>query len=325
MKDTFTIKEEDKKKRLDKFLTEELVDLSRSQIKKMIIDGQVLVNGEEASVHKFLKEDDTVKILKETEKTIIKEKINEKRGKKNIKLFDSIKVIAEENNFIIIEKPAGMLVHPTDKEENDTLVDWLLEKYPDIRGIGEDPSRPALVHRLDKDVSGLMLIPKTQDAFDFFKQQFKLRIIDKKYTALVHGEITNKDNDEINFPISRSKTKEGLFAAHPKVRGEKFTEKDREAITEFIVKERFKNFTLLEVKILTGRTHQIRVHLTAYGHHIVGDKLYLNRKLKSKKELNRIFLHAGHLAFTDPDNKKYEFKSPLPEKLADFMETLKKI
>jgi len=328
MNNTITIKEKDKRKRLDKFLTENLTDLTRTKIKKMILNGTILVNGEKPTVHKFLKEGDKIDIKEEGIETSVNPPMSplEKGGtlsNSSNKLFKKIKVITEEKDFIIIEKPAGLLVHPTGREETNTLVDWLMEKYPNIKQVGEDPSRPALVHRLDKDVSGLMLIPRTQDAYDFFKQQFKMRIINKTYTTLVHGEI-KKDNDDINLPISRSKTKDGLFAAHPKVRGEKFVEKDKEAITEFITKERFINFTLLEVKILTGRTHQIRVHLQAYGHPIVGDKLYLNKKIKTKEDLSRIFLHAHTLSFTSLDNKEYKFESPLPEKLDEFLKLLKK-
>ena len=137
--------------------------------------------------------------------------------------------------------------------------------------------------------------------------------------ALVNGEVS-KDADQINFSIGRSKAKIGIFAARP----QKSEDTDKLAITEFDVRERFKNFTLLEIKILTGRTHQIRVHLKAYGHPIVGDNLYFNKKLKTKKDLSRIFLHAHYLAFTGPDGKPYEFKSPLPEKLATFLKSLKK-
>lgn len=320
MNTKITVKTEEKKLRLDKFLTEELVDLTRSQVKKLILSGNVFVNGDVATVHKFLKNNDKIEIESQESETTNSDgrpKVEDKS------LFKEIKIIEENKDFTIIEKPAGLLTHPTDKEETNTLVDWIMEKYPDIRQVGEDPARPAIVHRLDKDVSGLMLIPKNQAAYDFFKQQFKLRTIDKKYTALVHGEI-EKDYDEIDLPISRSKTKDGLFAAHPKVRGDKLTDKDKEAITEFEVEERFTNFTLLKIKILTGRTHQIRVHMLSHGHPIVGDKLYFNRKLKSKKEIGRIFLYADSLSFTGLDNKKYKFESPLPDKLADFLKSLKK-
>jgi 23S rRNA pseudouridine1911/1915/1917 synthase len=314
---------EEKKQRLDKFLTEKLPEISRSQIKKMILNGEVLVNEKSTSVHYFLKENDEIKILTTGNDAKQDDMASKKEFRTDRSAFEKIKIIAEEKDFIILEKPEGLLVHPTDKNETNTLVDWLMEKYPDIRQVGESPERPAIVHRLDRDVSGIMLVPRTQEAFEFFKHQFKMRIINKKYTALVYGE-TEKEYDTIDLPISRSKTKDGLFASHPKIRGEKFQDKDKEAITEFEVKDRFINHTLLEIKILTGRTHQIRVHLQAYGYPIVGDKLYFSRKLKTKKEISRIFLHAHFLSFTGLDGTKHEFTSPLPEKLEKYLSSMKK-
>ncbi|OGY43476.1 MAG: hypothetical protein A3B89_00230 [Candidatus Buchananbacteria bacterium RIFCSPHIGHO2_02_FULL_40_13] len=333
-----TITQENQGQRLDKFLNEQLTEFSRSQIQKMIKNGDILVNGQKVSVHKFLKIGDMIKILPSQlsspspllssppkRGSSANESVSQvKPGMTSLtmigeKIFKDIKIISETEDFLIIEKPAGLLVHPTEKNETATLVDWLIAKYPIIRKIGDDPLRPGLVHRLDKDVSGLMIIPKTQATFEFFKRQFQLRTIDKRYTALVYGEIS-QDSDKINFFIGRSKAKTGLFAARP----QKSKDDDKPAMTEFEVKDRFKNYTLLEIKILTGRTHQIRVHLKAYGHPLVGDNLYFNKKLKTKKELSRIFLHASYLSFTGSDGKYYEFSSPLPKKLATFLKSLKK-
>lgn len=318
------ITKENQGQRLDKFLNEKLAELSRSQIQKMIKNGEILVNGQENSVHKFLKEGDKIEIGNKKSEIKTKEKSTEKYPSSQFtvanNLFKDIKIVATTADFLIIEKPAGLLVHPTDKLENNTLVDWLIKKYPSLKGIGEDPLRPGIVHRLDKDVSGLMIIPLNQKSFDFFKQQFKLRLIDKRYTALVYGE-TAKETDEINFAIGRSRAKEGLFAARPS-KAEDMGGQDKQALTEFDVIRRFKNYTLLEIKILTGRTHQIRVHLKAYGHPIVGDQLYFNKKIKTKKSLNRIFLHAHFLSFISLDGQVYEFSSPLPEKLASFLKSL---
>ena len=322
MTNSITIKTKDKGKRLDIFLTENLSDITRSQIKKLIKNEQIFVNDKNTTVHYFIKEGDKIEIRETSEK--IEEEKPEITPEDNSKLFKEIKIIEENKNFLIIEKPAGLLVHATERNETDTLVDWLLEKYPEMRQIGEDPQRPAIVHRLDKDVSGLMIIPRNQNSFDYFKSQFKLRTLTKKYTALVYGE-TEKNHDEINFPIGRSKTKQGLFAAHPPQRGEAFSEKDKNAITEFEVVKRFKNYTLIEVQIHTGRTHQIRVHLTAYGYPIVGDKLYFHKNLKTRKQLDRVFLHAHYLSFIGPDEKKYKFESKLPKKLNDFLKSLKEI
>ena len=341
MTNTIIITQENQDRRLDSFLVKNLSDLSRTKIQKMIKNGEILVNDKKVTKHHFLKEKDVIVIptedtrLKRASGTVEESLSNKPKGSfthqqagstefipskaEGLGMTKDIKIISETEDFLIIEKPAGLLVHATDKKETGTLVDWLLDKYPKIKNIGEDPLRPGIVHRLDKDVSGLMLIPKTQTSFDYFKQQFKLRTIDKRYLALVYGE-TSQDTDKINFAIGRSKAKAGLFAARP----QKLTVSDKTAITEFDVIDRFKNYTLLEIKILTGRTHQIRVHLKAYGHPLVGDNLYFNKKLKTKKSLSRIFLHAHYLSFTGPDSQLYEFKSALPEKLATFLKSLKK-
>ncbi len=307
-----TINLQSQGRRLDKFLTEHL-SLSRSQIQKMIKSGQVLIDQKPAAVHHFLKLNDKIEI--QEKKIGVQEKKTKKQKEKPNRLFSQIKIIAEEPDFLILEKPAGLLVHPTETSKSGTLADWLIAKYPPLAKIGEDPLRPAIVHRLDKDVSGLMLIPKTQDSFDYFKQQFKLHNIIKKYLALVSGTVV-KDEEIINFPISRSRTKRGLFAAHP------HNHEGKKAITKFNVSKRFRNYTLLEVQILTGRTHQIRVHLLAHGHPVAGDKLY-NGRLKTKNGLDRIFLHATELEFIDPAGKQWRFKSRLPKKLADFIKKLK--
>lgn len=315
-----TISAESQGQRLDKFLTEQMPETTRTQIKKMILGGLVLINNKKATVHQFLKVNDQIQIL---EKSSLPEKKDEKTlpSTSNRKIFEKIKIISDEPDFLIIEKPSGLLVHPTSKIETNTLVDWLLEKYPELRNIGEDPQRPAIVHRLDKDVSGLMLIPKSQKAFDYFKRLFKLRDITKKYTTLVYGEIW-KDEDEITFPISRSVNKKGLFAAKPKIENPE----DKKAHTIFNVIKKFKNYTLLEVQILTGRTHQIRVHMLAYGNPIVGDPLYLakNRNFKTlQNTAERIFLHASYLSFIDLNGEKWEFTSEMPKPMAEFIKKLK--
>ncbi len=322
-KNKITIDEEGKDQRLDKFLTDRLADLSRAKIQKMIGDAMILVNGKKVLPHRFLKINDEIeiqnlKLKNQNSKLEIRNlKLEIPGGAEASKLLQSIKIIKNNDDFLIINKPPGLLVHPTEKNETGTLVDWLMEKYPELSKIGESPERPAIVHRLDKEVSGLMIIPKSQGAFDYFKEQFREHKIVKKYLALVYGEV-EADEAEINFPIGRSKVKDGLFAAHPLAKNEKFGGRDKKAITDFSVIQRFKNYTLLEVAIFTGRTHQIRVHLLAYGHPVVGDKLYFHGQQK-KAAIGRIFLHAARLAFTGPDKKKYEFESPLPEELSNFI------
>ncbi|MEA3463620.1 MAG: RNA pseudouridine synthase [Patescibacteria group bacterium] len=233
-------------------------------------------------------------------------------------------IIYENSNFLVINKPAGLLVHGADHIKEPTLVDQLLKQYPKLAKIGEDPCRPGIMHRLDKQVSGLMVIAKTQNAFDHLKKQFQTRTITKIYTALVYGKI-EKDEDEINFPIQRS-SKGHKMAALPFTTKGKFTQEGRQAITEFQILQKFINYTLLKVKIKTGRTHQIRVHMSAYGHPIAGDDLYSTKKTREKNrkiKLNKIFLAATELSFTDLGGERKQFIIELPEELNKFLKQIK--
>jgi len=244
-------------------------------------------------------------------------------------------IIFEDENYLVINKPAGLAVHGGGNIKGETLVDWLLKKYPKIKTVGEDESRPGIVHRLDMDVSGLMVIAKNQDSFIDLKNKFKNREVQKEYQALVHGQVS-KDSDLIDFPIKRAKdgyrmaalpknTVDLLTRRHPKNRdngniGGLF--KSKEALTEFTVLKRFVNYTLLQVKIKTGRTHQIRVHFFAYGHPLAGDDLYYTKKTAPKNKklgLGRVFLVANKLSFMGRDGKKLEFSLDLPKELKEKM------
>ncbi len=308
--------------RLDHFLVKSMPEISRSKIQKMIESGLVKVNGKQPAKHQFLKINDQVEILEfpvADEDGKIKTEKKLKAGVKSTdrSLWEKNNIVDDTADYLVIEKPSGLLVHPTDKGETNTLIDWAIGKYPPVRNIGEDPRRAAIVHRLDKEVSGLMVIPKTQEAFEYFKRLFKLRQIEKKYSALVYGEV-KADTGEINFPIGRSKDGEGLFSATPEMSGI-----GKPAKTVYWVMKRFKNFTLLDVEIMTGRTHQIRVHLKALGHPIVGDELYKIRGLRKKMDASRIFLHAGSLAFKDLQGKDKKYGSKLPEELQDILKRVK--
>ncbi|HZJ41166.1 MAG TPA: RNA pseudouridine synthase, partial [Candidatus Saccharimonadales bacterium] len=221
-------------------------------------------------------------------------------------------IVFEDNDYLVINKPAGLAVHGGGNIKEETLADLLIARYPEIIKVGDDEARPGIVHRLDKEVSGLMVIAKNNNSFDNLKEQFKKRDINKQYLALAYGKVIN-DEGEINFPIKRSS--EGYkMAAMPLNAVDLLTRhnpksrdtgniagvfKAKEAITLFKVKARFINYTFLEVKIKTGRTHQIRVHFFAYGHPLVGDNLYCTKKTKTKNEkinLGRIFLMASQLS-----------------------------
>ncbi|MFH1838642.1 MAG: RluA family pseudouridine synthase [Candidatus Kuenenbacteria bacterium] len=241
-------------------------------------------------------------------------------------------IIFENENFLVINKPAGLIVHPTTFKEENTLVNFLIEYCPQIKNVGDDKElRPGIVHRLDKDVSGLMVIAKTQEAFDYLKKQFKKRKVKKEYYALVYGEVKEEKGIidlAIGFSKRKSKIKMTVFSQN----------KSKSAITKYEVLQKIANFTpsntskgnltgftLLKVKIKTGRTHQIRAHLNFIGHPILGDRIYRNkgleRKIKNIK-LDRIFLHSFKLGFYDLENKWIEFEKQMPEELNEIIKIL---
>lgn len=311
--------------RLDKFLTKKL-KFSRSQIQKKIKNTNILVNNKKVAVHYFLKEGDEIVI----------EKLRNEKLRKNIKTKKiNIKIIKETEEYLVINKPAGLLVHSTENnQEKATLVDWILKKYPEIKKVWDKKNktgktRPGIVHRLDRDVSGLMVIAKNQKMFNHLKKQFQIRKIRKIYQVLVHGEI-KQEQGTIKLPIVRSK-KTGLMIAKSTP-----DSKAKEAITEFEVLQRFKNYTLLKINLKTGRTHQIRVHLKSIGHGVVNDTLYQTRNQKNtylcqgygrqekqKFNLNKIFLCATKLGFNDLKNQWQEFKINLPKELTNILKSVK--
>lgn len=231
--------------------------------------------------------------------------------------MDNIEIIFENEDFLVINKPAGILVHST-KYNEESLVNWLIKHYPNIVDVGEDKSRPGIVHRLDKDTSGLLIISKNQKTFDYFKKLFQEHRIKKGYYALVYGEFKNKKGI-IDKPI-------GIVASSIKrSTAAKKMKELKEAITEYEVIKSFdfenEKLTLLRVFPKTGRTHQIRVHLASIGHPIVGDKIYGRKK---EKMLVRLFLHAYLLEFVSPEGSVLRLESDLPKDLTETKEGLKK-
>lgn len=301
------ITEEDEGERLDLFLTRKMTS-SRSSIQKLIKNGNVTVDDKAAKPNYIVQKNDEI-FYPEVEPPI-----QTKDGVTPI-----LEIVYQDDDLVIINKPSGLLVHEAYKNENrHTVVDALLELYPEIANVGDDPKRPGIVHRLDKDVSGLLVIAKTQEAFEYLKKQFQNRTIKKEYLALVYGRLP-KDNDVVNLKITRSKSK-GRMVARPQ------SQEGKEALTEYDVIERFATTTFARVKIQTGRTHQIRVHFQALGYPIVGDKLYQLKKMKYRQiQINRIFLHATSLSLKLPSGKIKSFKSPLPDDLQLLLRNLNKV
>ena len=310
------------RERLDIFLSKKL-SVSRSKIQKKIKAEQVLVNNKIIKKGGFnLNFGDQITFEDvEVRKDCPSDKSDE--VKKNFKL----EVVKESKDYIVVNKPSGILVHPTQANEKNTLKDLILSKYPDIVGVGGKDERPGIVHRLDKEASGLLVVARNDEMFYCLKKQFKNREVEKKYMVLVHGVIES-DHGIIDFDIDRGK--EGKMVSRPKIDKLKVKNVDKiqegkEAITEFWVEKRFIQYTFLRVKIHTGRTHQIRVHLFAYCHPVVGDNLYLNNKLNRKLDssLGRLFLQANFLKFKNLQGEEITNEIDLKDELKEILTRIK--
>ncbi len=291
--------------RLDKILANRFSNFSRNWIQKLIKQGAVFVNGKKADPDYRVKNADRLSF----ELTPPPPKTEFPKPDAKIKF----KVIHDEKDFAVIEKPSGLVVHPSDTVRWGTLANGLLHHWPQLEGVGEDPLRPGIVHRLDRETSGLMVVAKTQIGFNWLKKQFQSRLVNKKYLALLSGK-TSKLKDEINAPVGRS-------ASDPlkqSVGGLK------QAITFYEVVRRFNRFTLVEARPKTGRMHQLRVHFAYIGHPIAGDPVYASRRLRPPSGLKRLFLHAFYLEFSLPSGKKKTYEIPLPKELETVLENLKK-
>lgn len=300
--------------RLDKVLADLKLVSTRSAGQKLFAGKVVLINDKPASAHLAVKVGDKLEILPLPEKAV------KAVPAEQIRNWDKkIEIIADTKDYLVINKPAGLLVHESAATPGETtLADWLVKHYPKVDHVGDDPARPGIVHRLDRDVSGLMVIAKNQDSFDDLKKQFQKRTINKYYTALVYGHMP-KQTGEINFKIGRA-TVGFKMAARPENQAGKV------AVTEYEVLKSFEHYDLLRLKIKTGRTHQIRVHLSAADHPVVGDNLYGNRLTKEKNKklaLQRIFLVARELSFTDLNGEVQNFTIDLPLSLQQILQSIK--
>lgn len=306
MRHEWTVPDDVRKERLDVFLSRMLPEMTRSRIAKLLKQGAGTANGKPASVHEFLKAGDRVTFDEERASA----------GRAPALPVPPLTVVDETPGWVVIDKPAGILVHPDARQAEGTLVDALLAFDPRIASVGEDPSRPGIMHRLDKEASGLMVVARTQDAYENLKKQFAGHSVRKRYLALVHG-VVKEDEGELRFRIARSKTRQRMAA-----RPEHETE-GKAAWTHFKTLKRFKNATLLELDIFSGRTHQIRAHLLAFNHPIVGDPLYKRRSEEGKIPSPRLLLQSIHLSFADPatgDRRSYDL--PPAKAFDDVIKTL---
>lgn len=236
-------------------------------------------------------------------------------------ILDKITVLYEDDDVVVINKPAGLVVHADGKREEPTLTDWIEKNYPESKGVGEPLTlsnsdiieRSGIVHRIDRETSGVMLIAKNQPAFSYFKKQFQDRVISKIYHAFVYGEMKD-DDGVIDRPIGRSKKDFRQWSAQRGARGAM-----REAVTHYKVIARSGGFSLVEVIPKTGRTHQIRVHFKAINHPVVSDSLYAPKKEKALG-FERLALHAYSIEFNSMNGKKIKVTASYPE---DFEKALK--
>lgn len=295
--------------RLDQFLTANLPGISRSAIQKAIKQEEVTVNGAATSVHHFLKVDDLI---------IWQPKETKQSRSHSTSLAPELtpEIIAETEDWIVLNKPRGLMVHPSATSKEATLVDWLVARHPSMARIGEDPSRPGIVHRLDREVSGLIVVAKTQAMFDHLKTAFGQRHVKKQYIALVHG-VVSKDTDDIKLKIARS-SKGGRMAARP------VGEEGKAAWTHFDVKERFIGATLVDIDILSGRTHQIRAHFHGIGHPVIGDPLYKRKETDRRIPSSKLMLQSVALAFPDLDGTTRSFTLPMNESFTSLIEEFRR-
>lgn len=290
--ETVIVKENNQKKRLDSFISEECgLNLSRTMVKKLLDEEKILVNNklQKASYKPEIGDILTIDIPKPKEIKLEAQDI-------------PVPVVYEDNDIIVVNKPKGMVVHPANGNPDGTLVNAILAMCKDsLSGIGGE-IRPGIVHRLDKDTSGLLIVAKNDLAHMNMSKQIQERKVTKKYIALVKGNVS-EDEATIHMPIARSTKDRKKMAVDAK---------GKDAITHFKVLKRYGKYTLLELKIDTGRTHQIRVHMSYIGHPVVGDMVYSNGKNEFGVEGQ--MLHAKSLEFKHPvTNKEMHLEAELPE------------
>jgi len=300
--------------RLDKYLKKEIKDISREKIISCIKKGKIKIEGKTRVKPSFILKGGEKILLEISDFLSSTEELSSIRPQS---IFPKPEILYEDKNLLIINKPAGIIVHPTlNNINNPSIASWFLQKYPFVSVVGEDPLRPGIVHRLDKETSGTLILAKNNFIFNYLKNLFKTRKIKKKYIALVKGEI-EKQQGIINLPLMRSKKS----PIKRKVVVKK--DKGKIALTKYKVLKSYKGYTLLEIFPQTGRTHQIRVHLASIGFPVVGDKIYGKLKKPEKLNLFRHFLHAQTISFILPSGESIKIQAPLPEDLKKILQQLK--
>jgi 23S rRNA pseudouridine1911/1915/1917 synthase len=307
---TFVINDKEIDRRLDAFLADQITGWSRSRLQKLIDHEDVLVNGKPSKSSYKLRQGDEIEVELTTaaSASFTPEDI-------------PLNIVYEDDQVAVINKPAGLVVHPAAGIQSGTLANALAFHFQQLPSSGT-VIRPGIVHRLDRDTSGLLVVAKTESAMEHLGDQFRGRTVFKSYVALVHGRV-EPERGRIEQPIARDPTNRTRMAV---VRG------GRSALSLFAVRQRFERFTLLDIDLKTGRTHQIRVHLAWLKHPVVGDETYgggrdntvQEARLRARiKNLGRQFLHAERLSFDHPTSReRMEFAAALPEDLLGLLEGL---
>ena len=295
-----TVAEEQKNERIDKFVAGINNEWSRTQVQQWIKDDVVTVNGKAVKGNYKVRENDeiTVTIPEPEELDIQPEDMN-------------LEIYYEDADVLVVNKPRGMVVHPAPGHTSGTLVNGLMHHCTDLSGIN-GVMRPGIVHRIDKDTSGLLMVAKNDMAHESLVNQLVAKTVTRRYKAIVHGVIPH-DKGTIDAPIARDKKERQSMPVD---------ENGKHAVTHFQVLERFKDFTLVECRLETGRTHQIRVHMKYIGYPLAGDPKYGPKKTL---DMNGQALHAGILGFDHPRTGEYiQFEAPIPEVFEDALNILRK-
>ena len=312
---SFVVSEEEADTRLDRFLSARLEDWSRTRLQALIEGEAVLVNERVAKSSLKLRAGDQVEV-----------ELLEAPPSAEFAPEDApVEIVYEDDVLAVINKPAGLIVHPGAGVSSGTLANRLAFHFNQLSSAG-GRTRPGIVHRLDRDTSGLLVVAKTEAAHEHLSDQFRQRLVSKRYTALVFGRL-REPSGVIEEPIGRDPFRRTRMSVLPIGRG------GRSAYTRYRTAEAFRGSTLFDVHIKTGRTHQIRVHLTHIRHPVVGDQVYAGNRIASVPDtqerlllatLKRQFLHAAHLGFTHPQTAEFvNFDAPLPEDLAGILDSLR--
>jgi len=300
-----TVKAEEEGQRLDVLCAFYVPEVSRSVLQRAIKAGSITLNGKTVKPRAWVKEDDVVAVTLPDQPVVVPVVATS---------APTIPILYEDEQVVVVDKPAGIETHPGQVTGLPTVSTWFADRYPKSAGVGESLERPGIVHRLDKDTSGVMVLAKTPKAYDHLKAQFQKRKAKKEYLALVFGQPSEKDGRIVQAlarskrnPLRRTVDREG-----------------KRAVTEW-QKEEFmaKRFTLLRVFPETGRTHQIRVHLHWLGYPIVGDQLYVFKRQRSPQGVKRQLLHAEKLTVGLPSGKRRTFTVELPEDFASVIQAIR--